>query len=172
MEQAPEAPPPPPLPASGAVVFTQPPPPPPSQQAPVYASFFKRLVAYIVDNILVFIVVAMAFVIVIPGFADTDNSEGMLTLFWLTFIFYNVVFLGYFTISVGTAGQTLGKYFMGIEVLTTGGELPGFGRAFIRSIGYYFSGFIFYLGFFIALFDSRSQTLHDKLAGTVVVEIN
>ena len=42
--------------------------------------------------------------------------------------------------------------------------------AFIRSISKILSGVVFYLGFLWMLWDEKSQTWHDKLAETNVVE--
>jgi uncharacterized RDD family membrane protein YckC len=68
------------------------------------------------------------------------------------------------------SGQTYGKKWMGIRVIdfNTGGPI-GYGRATIRMIGRYISGFLCYLGYFWMLWDKEKQCWHDKMANDVVV---
>lgn len=109
------------------------------------------------------------------SFSTVDFFSGagdVWPLFWLAFWFYNIVFIGYFTLSQGLSGQTFGKYLLGIQVVMADGAPISIGRALARTIGYYISGLFLYAGFIISLFDKRRQTFHDKIAGTVVVEKN
>jgi uncharacterized RDD family membrane protein YckC len=51
------------------------------------------------------------------------------------------------------------------------GDIPGFGKMFLREIvGRFLSGLFFGLGYFWSLFDKNAQAWHDKLAGTVVIK--
>lgn len=77
-------------------------------------------------------------------------------------IIYHVFFLA-------TAGRTPGKAFMGLRVLTTSGNRLSTLRAIIRVAGYPLSGLPFFAGFLWVFIDERRQSLHDKLAGTLVV---
>lgn len=64
---------------------------------------------------------------------------------------------------------TLGKRAMGLAVQGVDGRQLGFGRASLRWAGRWLSGLAFGLGYVLALFNDKRQTLHDLLAGTVVV---
>lgn len=68
-------------------------------------------------------------------------------------------------------GRTVGYKAMGLKVVRAvdGGPVSGM-QAIGRLLGYIVSG-IFYLGFIWILFDEKRQGWHDKLAGTVVIEV-
>ena len=65
---------------------------------------------------------------------------------------------------------TLGKRAVGIKVTDLHGERIDFGRALGRMFGHILSFITFSVGFAMAVFTDRRQTLHDKLAGTLVVK--
>jgi Tfp pilus assembly major pilin PilA len=64
----------------------------------------------------------------------------------------------------------LGKRAVGIKVTDLHGERIDFGRALGRMFGHILSFITFSIGFAMAVFTERRQTLHDKLAGTLVVK--
>ncbi len=67
-------------------------------------------------------------------------------------------------------GYTIGKKIMGIKVVRTDGKTPDWIHAFVRSISRWLSALPLELGYFWMLWDKDSQTWHDKLADTYVVE--
>lgn len=76
----------------------------------------------------------------------------------------------YFIVFLGKCGQTPGKRLLGIKALRTDGKLMGYKVAAARClIGYTLSLLTFGLGFIWALLDKNNQCLHDKIAGTLVV---
>lgn len=71
----------------------------------------------------------------------------------------------------GTQGASLGKRAMGIRVTTRDGQNPGVLRAFLREVpGKFCSQAPWMLGFAMAAVDPDTRALHDRLAGTWVVE--
>jgi uncharacterized RDD family membrane protein YckC len=66
---------------------------------------------------------------------------------------------------------TIGKMALGIQVIdaSTLGRVS-FGKATVRHFGKILSGLILLIGYLMMLWDDRSQTLHDKLAGTLIVK--
>jgi uncharacterized RDD family membrane protein YckC len=122
------------------------------------ASFGRRLVAYILDYV----------IIAIPGvilFAIFGRAAGY--ALWIALaIAYNTYFEG------GPTGQTLGKRALGIRVydFTRGGPI-GYGRGFVRWIGKLVSGLLCGLGFLWMLWDKEKQAWDDKFATTVVVPV-
>jgi uncharacterized RDD family membrane protein YckC len=64
---------------------------------------------------------------------------------------------------------TFGKRAAGIIVTDEHWRRISFGRATGRHFAKYLSGFLM-LGYLVALLNARRQTLHDRLAGTLVVQ--
>lgn len=67
-------------------------------------------------------------------------------------------------------GRTLGRRLAGICLVDSSGLAPAPARAIVRAALGAVSLAIFFGGFFLALFDRRGQTLHDKLTRTFVVQ--
>jgi uncharacterized RDD family membrane protein YckC len=86
-----------------------------------------------------------------------------------------LVDMAYFTYFHGSTGQTPGDMALSIKVvdLRDGTGRPiGYGRAFIRWLGSILSAIPLFLGYFWMLWDREKQTWHDKIAGSVVVDLN
>jgi uncharacterized RDD family membrane protein YckC len=79
--------------------------------------------------------------------------------------------MAYFTWFHGTTGQTPGKRLMGLRVVGDTGEALTLGSAFLRWVGYIISFVPFFMGFLWAGADRRKQGWHDKIAGTVVIDL-
>ena len=122
------------------------------------ASFGRRLVAYLIDTILIGIIYGI-------GFAINDALGYVLS------IVTGLVYFSYFDGS--ERGQTLGKMALGIRVIDfrSGGPI-GFGRGFIRWLGRIVSSIPCFLGYLWALWDKEKQGWHDKIATTVVVPVD
>ncbi|HYO59483.1 MAG TPA: RDD family protein [Archangium sp.] len=67
-------------------------------------------------------------------------------------------------------GRTLGRRLLGLRLVDTHGFAPTPGRAIVRAMLASLSFGFFLAGFWMALFDRRGQTLHDKLTSTYVVQ--
>ncbi|WP_375770903.1 RDD family protein [Archangium gephyra] len=67
-------------------------------------------------------------------------------------------------------GRTLGRRLLGLRLVDTHGLAPAPGRAIVRAMLATLSFGLFLAGFWMALFDRRGQTLHDKLTSTYVVQ--
>jgi uncharacterized RDD family membrane protein YckC len=122
------------------------------------ASFGRRLVALLIDVVLIGIVYGILYAIV----GETASSLLLLAL-WLA----------YFTFFEGSpSGQTIGKRALGVRVIDfrAGGPI-GFARGLGRTAARILSGLVCYLGYFWMLWDREKQTWHDKLATTVVVPV-
>lgn len=134
--------------------------PPPTGAGPSgpRAGFGRRLVALLIDGVVLLIPFAILYAITSP------NAAQALTV---------VVDLAYFGYLEGSpSGQTVGKRVMGIRVIdfSTGGPI-GFGRAILRYVGRIVSSIPCLLGYFWMLWDKEKQTWHDKIATTVVVPV-
>ncbi|MFD5392694.1 RDD family protein [Streptomyces sp. NPDC127097] len=72
----------------------------------------------------------------------------------------------------GASGQTPGKKALGVKVIKEAtGQPLGFGMTFVRYLCRYLNGLLCGLGWLWPLWDDKSQTWADKLAGTVVVSV-
>jgi uncharacterized RDD family membrane protein YckC len=131
-----------------------------SVQAGARVSFGRRLVAWLIDVILIGI--ASGIILLIAGRSVYYAAE---IVFWLA----------YFTYFEGSeSGQTLGKRALGIRVYDFAGGAGGigYGRGFVRAIMKYVSGLACFLGYLWMLWDKEKQTWHDKVATTVVVPVS
>ncbi|MBI5284352.1 MAG: RDD family protein [Chloroflexi bacterium] len=92
---------------------------------------------------------------------------------WMTTVFIATavtVLVGYLWYG-NSRGQTVGKRFTGLKVvrLDTGGPL-GAGRGSMRTLAQLVTIATLGLGYAIAFFDPQRRTLHDRIAGTLVIE--
>jgi uncharacterized RDD family membrane protein YckC len=73
-------------------------------------------------------------------------------------------------ILAGRTGQSWGKQVLGIRLVkeATGEPIGGL-MAFVRDIAHIVDSIICYIGFLFPLWDSKRQTLADKIMSTVVV---
>lgn len=131
-----------------------------------YAGFGRRLIAYIIDGLILFafFMVLGAFVLASGG-TSQDPPEGVLNFFG---------FLGvwmYFALKESTDKQaTWGKQLMNLKVTDMNGNKIGFGKASGRHFGKILSGMILFIGYIMAAFTEKKQALHDKMAGCLVVK--
>ncbi len=138
-----------------------------------YAGFWLRVVASLLDSVVVFILQLVCGVVLgasgalLGGFDKGDSSVAI--LIWL---FTTVLGLAYYIIFTGSCGQTLGKMALRIKVIRKDGSDLGYGGAALReTVGKFVSGIILGIGYLMVAFDERKQGLHDKIAGSYVVKL-
>ena len=136
----------------------------PSPEKGKKANIFARWVALVIDPLIGVILYFLA--IVIFGSISEDLSIIVAILFPLGYFIWFLTLL--------RKGLTPGKKLLGLQVVNhQTGEIPGFGKMFLREIiGRFLSGLFLGLGYLWALFDKNSQAWHDKLAGTVVIKVS
>jgi uncharacterized RDD family membrane protein YckC len=142
-------------------------------QAPgALADRWRRLVAAILDSLIIGVIAWLFIVPVLGGDAMTNN--GIAERFASNGII-GVVAIIYFGLQHGKWGQSIGKRALGIRVVRAADSGPiGYGAAFGRVIfAHVFSILTFNIGALVdvafVLWDSRKQALHDKVVKTVVV---
>ncbi|OQY39704.1 MAG: hypothetical protein B6226_01320 [Candidatus Cloacimonetes bacterium 4572_65] len=75
----------------------------------------------------------------------------------------------YYSLSESSRNQaTLGKFILGLKVTDLSGSQVGFIQATIRYFMRMVSGSILLIGFIMALFTRKNQTLHDLVSGSLV----
>lgn len=155
-----------------------------------YASFGRRLVAFIIDGILVG--VAQSFVVLpILGFAgvsvaagvspdDLENmtdSEKLAMLGAMSGAFgvaqlINLLIGGaYFILMESSVRQaTVGKLAVGIIVTDLNGGRITVVAALLRYVGRFVSALVLMIGYIMAAFTEKKQGLHDIIASTLVLK--
>jgi uncharacterized RDD family membrane protein YckC len=162
--------------------------PPITSTSLTYASFGSRLVAWLIDTliiwcaqmiiatpILTFLGFGIASQVQDGGFESDEDAIGwvitMISTMMATAMVMWVVALLYFAVMESSSKQaSLGKMAMGIKVTDLEGKQISFGKAFIRNIGKIVSQMILYIGYFMAAFTEKKQALHDMMASTLVVK--
>ncbi|MBV8194199.1 MAG: RDD family protein [Candidatus Dormibacteraeota bacterium] len=186
--------PPQPPPAPSAPPYYAPAPAPywPAPRGPapglLYAGFWIRFLAYVVDGIITTIPLWIVFFALLApsfgniscttvpsptGFGGTTTCTGLEFLSWfipLSLLAGLLVPGAYFTFLWSHGGQSLGQKLCGLHVVDagTGGGIST-GRALGRFIGFLVSAYVVYIGLIWAAFDARKQGWHDKMASTFVV---
>ncbi|WP_200763614.1 RDD family protein [Nitrosophilus alvini] len=131
-------------------------------------SLTKRSLAFAIDEM---IVTFLFLAIIWDMLPKNGNVEEMINLTNAFFLEIVTIKIAYHTFFVWKYSATLGKFFMKQRVISVGDlETPSFVQAFNRAVFRIVSEMIFYLGFLLAFFDRFYQALHDKTAGTLVVD--
>ncbi|RYZ22402.1 MAG: RDD family protein [Chitinophagaceae bacterium] len=123
---------------------------------PVYGGFWERFAAAIIDGIVMGIVNK----IIQLGIGELEGA--------LAGIVVNCLYFALMESS--ERGATLGKMALGLRVTTLDGGRITFLQGVGRYLGKILSSLILLIGYLMMLWDDRKQTLHDKMAGTLVVK--
>ena len=135
----------------------------------VYAGFWIRVGAYLIDYVILAIAgfIAMFLLGLALGmFTGAPSAGSGLGLFfaWLLFPWlYAALF------ESGPRQATLGKQAVNLKVTNPEGNRISFGRATGRYFAEWINGFTLGIGYVMTAFTARRQALHDMIAGTVVV---
>jgi uncharacterized RDD family membrane protein YckC len=149
----------------------------PAQVRVAYAGFWLRLVAYIIDNLLLGFVLGNLLLRPLmgrPGGIPADdpwflfkNTSPQVTALLLLFLMGNWAYFSVLESSPWRA--TLGKKALGLEVVDLAGNRLSFARASGRFFAKVLSSMTLLVGFLMAAFTARKQALHDMLAGCLVI---
>jgi uncharacterized RDD family membrane protein YckC len=148
------------------------------------AGFVSRLIALVIDILIItasttVVAITVGLILdffnlnflVVPPSADEDNVLAFLRSILpglsigLSFFFVN----GYFVFFWLLGGQTPGKSFVGLRVVSGSGRPLRGSQALRRLVGYWLSALPLFAGFLWVLVDDERQSWHDKFAGTHVV---
>ncbi len=119
------------------------------------AGFFQRLVADLIDGIILVIVGGIIAAVLHTGVE----------------IIIIPISVAYFSLlEGGVSGQTIGKKAIRIRVVSLeDGQPIGYGRALLRDIARFLSEIPIFLGYLWMLWSPERQTWHDMIAKAVVV---
>lgn len=147
------------------------PPPQAEPPAPVlYAGFWRRVVALLIDRFLIgFVNLALCICYFFLS-GMTWNSDELRTLYLTSALFGFVLKWLYSTLLESSGSQaTFGKALIGIKVSDEQGRRISFLRANARYWAKILSALTFGFGYLMAGFTRKKQALHDFVAATLVV---
>jgi uncharacterized RDD family membrane protein YckC len=151
----------------------------------------KRVGAYVIDGLLNFAIVAIAWFALTTqisgkcpsnggGITIGDNCRGFVVgesgkqTTWYVICIASALLI--FVILPGLRGATPGKAMLGIKLVNAEGRPPGVLRAFLRYVLWIVDGFPYLIpnlvGFIVALNSANHQRVGDMAAGTYVVDKN
>jgi uncharacterized RDD family membrane protein YckC len=122
-----------------------------------YATFGRRFLALVIDGIILGICESI--------FESVFGSRvlGMGATF-IVGMLYSVL------LESSDRQATLGKMALGLRVTDTEGRTLSVGVAALRNFVKSLNGLIFFIGCMMAIFSQRKQSLHDVVAGSLVLE--
>ena len=130
-----------------------------------YAGLVQRAVALIIDQIIIGVALV---VLIFAGVLSTSMSAGTVVAImgvqW-------VLWLVYFTFFEGSSGQTIGKRFMNIRVISADGSDLSYAQALVRSLLRIVDSLptLYILGIILVIVTRERQRLGDMVAGSVVI---
>lgn len=142
----------------------------------MYAGFWRRFVAILVDGFIITIPILIITSILVFNELNTAYNNGYYTepsnsitgWGYLLGLAINIIYFAGMHASKWQA--TIGKKMMGIKVTDMNGNRISFLRAVGRLFGTYVSTIILYIGFIMAGLTEKKQALHDMIASTLVMK--
>jgi uncharacterized RDD family membrane protein YckC len=165
-----------------------------TEQKRKYAGFWIRFVAYLLDSFIIGIpITILVFVVLLymvgstvgfealtdPAFLDSANVEAELTNqeaitflvgYLLSILISFLLTVIYFAGMHASKWQaTIGKKVLGLVVTDLKGNRISFWRGLGRYFAMAFLSSILMVGYLVAAFTEKKQSLHDLIAGTFVI---
>ena len=142
---------------------------------PHYGGFWIRVLAYIIDQVLLgilFIPIALAVMLpyitaMLRGDLDVETPPFGFLL-WIP-VFFAAYWLYDALLTSSVWQGSVGKRICGLKVTDEQGNRIGFGRATGRFFARVLSRMCLWIGFIMVAFMERKRGLHDILAGTLVM---
>jgi len=142
-----------------------------------YADVINRIVAIIIDNVILWVVM---FVISLPLGMGTMMMGSVMNPMaaaqlagasMIVSILGILIGLGYFVYFEGTTGQTIGKKIVNIKVVREDGKPMDYMTALVRTVLRVIDGIGFYIvGLIVLLASKDKQRIGDMAAKTLVVK--
>jgi uncharacterized RDD family membrane protein YckC len=170
---------------------------PPVPNPNAYTPWFDRVVAFLIDQLPIFVVLVVGYIVVFAGSlavigasqadcsttgsyvdcSDTAPSGAAAAVIGLVTIVMFALPLAYaiwnYGYKQGTTGQSIGKKVMKFKVVSEStGQPIGFGMSLVRQIAHMADGFACYIGYLFPLWDAKRQTFADKIMSTVCVPVS
>ena len=157
-------------------------PPGPKLPPGELSGWWRRAGANVIDNLLMVLGAAAVFLVVwgLTGEPEAAGVSAYLAYLFISLVLYGLVYAPFLMKRSGARnGQTLGKQALGIRVVRLDGQPVDYGNSALREwvartlvfqlAGAFVLGLATLLDYLWPLWDERNQSLHDKLASTVVM---
>ena len=139
----------------------------------VYAGFFVRLAAFLVDMIIVNVgLMAVRLPMWVLSFSDPDNIliRDFIFQYSITDIVKYLLTALYFVLLTYYTGSTLGKKLFQLRVVSTENrKLTFFEVAYRETIGRFLSAVVMQLGYLLVIIQKEHRGVHDLLSDTCVI---
>jgi uncharacterized RDD family membrane protein YckC len=141
-----------------------------TKDSKVQGYWINRVVAFIVDALIVFIPLAIITVIVAIFVAFSGFSPFAIIFGGVISILWSLLFVLYFTVTESMWGASLGKRFLHLKVVSKTGSHPNMAEAFVRNLSKIY-WLLLLLDIIVGLAISKGyqQKYSDKFMGTSVV---
>ena len=137
----------------------------------MYSSFFNRLVAFMLDIFILYVLGALVFILLLNS-SNNENYIGNIILF-ITYILlvHGILMLLLNAYLVSKFGGTVGKLISGLNIENEDGSHLTVKQAIFREYIAKTVSFAFFgLGFFWIFKTQKKQAWHDMISSTVVVK--
>ena len=137
-----------------------------------YKGFWIRLVAALIDSIVLTIIIIFLAVLSLVVFGTTLGEGAGVGMFFLVLILASLATILYKPLMEASEYQgTLGKYVLGLKIVDKNGNKISMSTSFVRTILWIIGSqlFLLCLGVLMVGFTEYKQGLHDILANTYVV---
>ena len=148
----------------------------------------RRVVAYLIDGLIISAIVFGLFLLLTKSYPKSGFKNGIVIgstrhafesgssnrTWWI--VTSAVVSILLLIVLPGLRGWTIGKLVMGIRVINAEGSPPGIWRSFVREILYLVAsyiclGIVWLIAVLFPLWDSKRQSLADKIMTTVCLPL-
>jgi uncharacterized RDD family membrane protein YckC len=151
----------------------------------VLATIKRRFVAFLIDWVILILIYICILILLdlfnmdnlkinVKGIFDVEIEMNNAPSYLITFLkfLFGLLPVLYFTISFYFfKGQSIGKYFLRLKVLSLYHEHLGLWHCIERSLGYFASALEGGFGYIQAIWNPNRMTLHDKIGETFVVKL-
>ncbi len=137
----------------------------------MYAGFWERFGAFVLDYLILLIPNYLVQLITANEAVSPSFTSLMIRLLYNSFTYMLIWWLYDALQESGLNQATLGKKALAIKVTDLKGQRISFLKASGRHFGKYLSALILFMGYFMMIWDKNKQTLHDKIAGTLIVKV-
>ena len=131
------------------------------------ASNFHRFISFLNDE---FLITILFWIIFYDDLREISQNSALISDFVKDKIYYYYALMTMYQIFfIHKYSTTLGKMALKLEIIAENGEKISASQIWLRSFVRLISGNFLYLGFVLALFTQKRQTLHDYFAKTIII---